>query len=460
MEQEHTPQVEDGKQKKSSLFGLIAFLLALVGIGTVGYIGYTGFKAYVSDALGTLNIGLLLNLLGLTVIFSCLAFLMAVITLFLRRQKKGFAIFALILSLLILVVAGGARYAYFSAFESASYDSEFAEIPEEELYIDPEVHSGEIIFESIPKETLPREEVEKMLELYEVDWPYLEDADLPEYLHPYMYSQSPVSPCYLKPGAEAIENFVLFGIDKNGLSDVIMIVSMDRAHQKIKLISIQRDSYVRVPGWGGYTKINHAYGLNKETSAIATLNLNFKLNIKDYFTVHFSDVEAIVDVLGGAYVYLDNAELNYMRNSGYPDLQLGSNCLNGQQTVTYSRIRAIDSEVARTGRQREVLNSLFSSCKSLPVSAYPGLVDTFTGLCKTSVDGQRILSMVLEAVSEGYTLENYALINYVKCWGGQIGPWYFIYDLDVAGDTLYRLIYEDLYVSGYPENELDPEAGY
>lgn len=460
MDQMQVPQSVNDKQKKSALLGWISFLLILPGSGLLGYIGFTGFKAYTSNALRSLDVGLLLKLLSFAVLFGALAFLVAVITLFIRKQKKGLAIFTVILSFVLLVIAGGARYAYFTAFESESYDSEFQEIPEEELYIDPDVQKGEINFENIPVETMPREEVEKMLELYEVDWPYLDEADLPEYVHPYMYSQSPVSPCYLKPGAEVIDNYVLFGIDDNGLSDVIMIVSMDRAHQKIKLISIQRDSYVRVPGWGGYTKINHAYGLNKETSAIATLNLNFKLNIKDYFTVHFSDVEAIVDVLGGAYVYLDNAELNYMHNSGYPDLQLGSNCLNGQQTVTYSRIRAIDSEVTRTGRQREVLNSLFSSCKSLPVSAYPGLVDTFTGLCKTSVDGQRILSMVIEAVSEGYTLENHALINYVKAWGGQIGLWYFIYDLDAAGDMLYRLIYEDLYISGYPENGENIESNY
>lgn len=460
MDQNQVPQSVNDNVKKSPLLGWLSFLLVLPGIVCLGYIGFTGLKAYTSNALNTLDIGLLLKLLSFAVLFGGLAFLVAVITLFIRKQKKGLAILTVILSLLILLVAGGARYAYFSVFESTSYDPEFKEIPEEELYIDPDVQKGEINFEKIPEETLPREEVEKMIELYEVDWPYLDEADLPEYVHPYMYSQSQVSPCYLKPGAEVIDNYVLYGIDDNGLSDVIMIVSMDRAHHKIKLISIQRDSYVRVPGWGGYTKINHAYGLNKETSAIATLNLNFKLNIKDYFTVYFSDVEAIVDVLGGVDVYLSEAELSYMRASGYPDLQLGSNHLNGKQTVTYSRIRAIDSEVYRTGRQREVLNSLYNSTKNMPVSSYPGLVDTFTNLCKTSVDGQRILSMVIEAVSEGYTLENHALINYVKAWGGQIGLWYFIYDLDAAGDMLYRLIYEDLYISGYPENGTDIESNY
>lgn len=460
MEQENTVQTYESKPRKSSLFGWLSLSAVLLSLGIFGYMGITAWKAYSGGNLSAIDVGLVINLLGIMVILSGLSIVLAIVAFVWRRQKKGLAIVAFIFSLLTLLISGGARYAYYSVFESESYDEEFAEISDEELYIKPNWQTEEIKFEEYPEETISREEAEQIMELDEIDWPYLEESDLPSHVRPYMYSQSQQSPCYLKPGAEMIDNYVLYGIDDNGLSDVIMIVSMDRAHNKIKLISIQRDSYVRVPGWGGYTKINHAYGLNKETSAIATLNLNFKLNIKDYFTVYFSDVVAIIDVLGGVDVYLDSAELSYMHGYGHPNLQLGSNHLNGQEALTYSRMRAIDSEVYRTGRQREVLNSLYSSCKSLPLSSYPGLVDTFTGLCKTSVDGQRILSMVIEAVSEGYTLENHALINYVKAWGGQIGLWYFIYDLDAAGDMLYRLIYEDLYISGYPDNGKDTESYY
>ncbi len=467
MDQDQTGKVSDViNRKKSPLLGWLSFASLLLGFGVLGYMGVTVRKAYTTGSLGGINIGLMLKLLNVTVVVCGFGFLLAVITLFIRRQKKGLAIFSLILSLFMLLLVGGARYVYYSVFESATFDSEFNDIPEEELYYIPELQEGEIHFEDFPVETMPREEVEKLMELYEVDWPYLEETDVPSFVYPYMYAQSQQSPCYLKPGAEKIENFILFGIDDNGLSDVMMIVSMDRVHKKIKLISIQRDSYVRVPGWGGYTKINHAYALEKEQSSIATLNLNFKLNIKDYFTVHFSDVSAIVDILGGVDVYVDSTELSYMHGYGCPDVQLGMYHMNGKEALIYSRMRSSglnDNEVRRTGRQREVLNSLYSSAKTAPVSYYPGLVDTFTNLCKTSVDGERILNMMIEAVSEGYTLENYALINYVKCWGGQFGPgslWYFVYDLDAAGDTLYRMIYEDLYISGYPENDVKEINGY
>lgn len=466
MDQEQIEKKAVGKLKKSPLLGWISLILLLLGMGILGYMGITAIKALTTGNLSSVNVGFMLKLLNVTVILCVLAFLLAIITLFIRRQKKGLAIFTLILVVFVLLFVGGARYAYYSVFESTTYDEEFKDIPDEELYYIPNLQEGEIDFEDFPVETMPKEEVEKLMELYEVDWPYLEETDVPPSVYPYMYGQSQQSPCYLKPGAENIENFILFGIDDNGLSDVMMVVSMDRVHKKIKLISIQRDSYVRVPGWGGYTKMNHAYALNKEQSSIATLNLNFKLNVKDYFTVHFGDVSALVDILGGVDVYVDNAELSYLHGYGCPDVQLGMYHMNGKEALTYARMRSSslgDNEVRRTGRQREVLNALYNSAKTAPTSHYPALVDTFTALCKTSVDGERILSMMIEAVSEGYTLENYALINYVKCWGGQFGPgslWYFVYDLDAAGDTLYRMIYEDLYISGYPDNELREINGY
>ena len=450
--------------KKSSLLGWLSLIALLLGAGILGYIGITVWNAYTSGNLGNVHVGFMLNLVGIILILSAVAFVLAIVTFFCRRQKKGLAILSLILSIFMLLAVGGVGYIYHSVFGSISHDEEFNELSDEELYISPNWQSEEIKFDVVPDEKLAREEVEQLMELNEIYWPYLDEADIPSHVYPYMYSQSPSSPCYLKPGAEKIENFILFGIDDNGLSDVIMVVSMDRIHQKIKLISIQRDSYVRIPGWGNYTKINHAYGSGKEQLSIATLNLNFKLNIKDYFTVYFSDVSAIVDIVGGVDVYLDDAEWSYMYRSGYTDLQVGANHLNGKQAVTYSRMRSSsinDNEVRRTGRQREVLNSLYASCKSAPISYYPDLVDTFTKLCKTSVDGQRILSMMIEAVSNGYTIENYALIDMVERWGGQFGPnslWYFVYDLDAAGDILYRTIYEEYYVSGYPGNDKTEES--
>ncbi len=447
------------KKKKSPLMGLIAFLLLFVGGCLLAYIGIHAVKAYLGGSLGAINVNRILTLIKVILILAAGSILLCLVTFFLRGQKKGLAVFTLILALLLLLVVGAMQYAYHYVFSSVNHNEEFEEIPDEELFIAPDWQEQELDFEIVPsQQTVPKDEIQQIMKNQRLDWPLLEETDVPSYVHKYMYSQTPNAPCYLKPGAEQIENYILYGIDENMLSDVIMVLSMDRVHKKIKLISIQRDTYVMVPNWGGYTKINHAYGVGQEKSAIQTLNLNFKLNIRDYFTVHFGDVSALVDIIGGVDVYLDDAELAYMHGYGCPDVVLGMNHLNGIEALTYARMRksgANDNEFVRTSRQREVLNSMFQSVKHAHPSYYPELVNTFARLCNTSVANEKLLSMMLEAVGDGYTLENHALINMVDFWGGQFGPgslYYLVYDLDAAADMLYRTIYEDLYSSGYPEN--------
>ncbi len=448
-----------GKKKKSPLMGLIAFCLLFVGGALLAYAAFSAVRAYLSGNIGSINVSMTLTVLKATLFLSVAAVLLSIITFFRPGQRKGFAIFTLILALLLLLMVGTMQYAYHSVFSNMNHDEEFGEIEDEELYVSEKRPNQEFHFEDTPVATMPREEVEEIMKNQALDWPLLEETDVPDRLHKYMYSQSPESPCRLLPGAEQIENYILFGIDENMLSDVIMVVSMDRAHKKIKLISIQRDTYVMVPAWGGYTKINHAYGVGREKSSIQTLNLNFKLNIRDYFTVHFSDVSALVDIVGGVDVYLDSAELAYMHGYGCPDVVLGANHLNGKEALTYARMRksgANDNEFVRTSRQREVLNSMFQSVKNASPSYYPDLVNTFAKLCNTSVGSEKLLSLMLEAVGDGYTLESHALINMVDFGDGQFGPgnlYYLVYDLDAAADMLYRTIYEELYVSGYPQNE-------
>ena len=64
---------------------------------------------------------------------------------------------------------------------------------------------------------------------------------------------------------DSIKNIALFGID-GGRSDTIMIASINQTDHTIKLISMPRDTYVKVEGHGK-TKINHAYAYGKETLA-------------------------------------------------------------------------------------------------------------------------------------------------------------------------------------------------
>ena len=106
---------------------------------------------------------------------------------------------------------------------------------------------------------------------------------------------------------DKITNIALFGIDSrsqgfSGLSDSIMILSVNEETGDIKLISVMRDSLVEMPELNGKTykpnKINSAYSRGGAAYAIKVLNHNFGLDIKEYATVNFYGMAEIIDAVG------------------------------------------------------------------------------------------------------------------------------------------------------------------
>ena len=110
--------------------------------------------------------------------------------------------------------------------------------------------------------------------------------------------------------------FVIFGSDSRdeddetkGRSDSIIIVCLNHVNKSITFISIPRDSYVNVPGYG-MTKINHAYAYGQEQLSIKTINTNFGTDLSQYLTIDFSGMEKCIDRVGGVEVTLSQAEVN------------------------------------------------------------------------------------------------------------------------------------------------------
>jgi polyisoprenyl-teichoic acid--peptidoglycan teichoic acid transferase len=113
-----------------------------------------------------------------------------------------------------------------------------------------------------------------------------------------------------------IKNIALLGIDSRdddlvGRSDSIMILTLDSVHNKIKLSSIMRDSYVNIDGHG-MDKINHAYAFGGAELALKTLNDNFDLNISDVMIVNFNSVTNIIDKIGGVTINITDEEIPHI----------------------------------------------------------------------------------------------------------------------------------------------------
>ncbi len=264
------------------------------------------------------------------------------------------------------------------------------------------------------------------------------------------------------PHSDQVQNIALFGLDSRannstGRSDAIIILSIDRVHNKIKLTSIARDTYVAIEGRKN-DKLTHAWAYGKAKLAVKTLNQNFNMNITDYAYINFFEFAKLIDYLGGVMIDVDNAELNIMNNYYGPELRnLGFNYTNatagyvrldGAQALAYSRNRYTGSDVDRGNRQKEVLEAMFAQVKDISLTKYPSLISQVLEMVHTSLPNEKLLSIAQWVLTSSPTFEQFGLptadCNPKSGAAATInGVWYYIYDLDIATELLHEFIYEE-----------------
>lgn len=303
---------------------------------------------------------------------------------------------------------------------------------------------------------------------------------------------------------DSIKNIALFGVDSRnssftGLSDVIMILTVDNRHHAIKMTSILRDTRVPIEGptlSGGYlegwdTKINTAYNEGGPELAIRTLNRHFGLDIEDYVTINFVNMAAIVDAFGGVELEVTGEEMgqinqnmwtlsqevqeqaaldeangvydernyavisddDYFRDQygsvefNSPDYQGGLKLLNGNQAVAYGRIRYIGSDYARVGRQQKVFSALVQRLKTMGITDYPGLVKQLMPYCETNLQLDDIVSMA-PILTTSFEMKSITVPNpeyETDLFDGKAEDdvYYLIYDVTNAAKRISAFIYQD-----------------
>ncbi len=259
-----------------------------------------------------------------------------------------------------------------------------------------------------------------------------------------------------------IVNIALLGVDSEegqaGRSDSIMILTVDTIHNKIKLTSIMRDSYVNISG-RGMDKINHAYAFGKEQLALQTINENFGLNVKDYALVNFTSLPEIVDALNGVDLEIKQDEIEYLNQyidsinalegtSSAHITTAGTQHLDGVQTLAYARIRYTDGgDYVRTERHRTVLTALFKEILDKPTTEYLSMLDKLLPYVQTSMNSSSILSLATNTLtamsSPTIQQERLPLDGYSE--GVMIdGIYYLSFDIDYTKEKFMDYIFNDI----------------
>lgn len=217
---------------------------------------------------------------------------------------------------------------------------------------------------------------------------------------------------------DGITNILLLGIDAEsgyvGRSDVMMLLSIDKNHKTIRLISFLRDTLITIPGrdkdgdgLDDYAKLNAAYAYGGFDLLSAAMRENFRLQIDEYIGVNFPAFSACVEAMNGVEISLTAAEAEVVGiQAADGTYAAGTYLLDGEQALTYARIRKLDSDFGRTARQRKVISALIAKAKTMDVFTLNRVLDAVLGDVRTNMSKGEFAGFILDAVSYGsYTVE-------------------------------------------------------
>ncbi len=218
-------------------------------------------------------------------------------------------------------------------------------------------------------------------------------------------------------------------------SDTMIIASINNDTKKVKLVSVYRDTYLRIgedsEGNGQYNKANAAYAEGGPEQFLSMLNTNLDLNVTDFVSVDFQAVAEAVELLGGIDVELKEEEVFHLNNycvetskvtgMDYTPLEekAGVHHLNGVQTVSYARIRYTSgNDFRRAARQREVIYKIVEKAKNSDIATLSKILDKVFPKVYTSFTKAEILQMGMSMMS--YDIEDQTGFPFDHLYGERV----------------------------------------
>ena len=175
----------------------------------------------------------------------------------------------------------------------------------------------------------------------------------------------------LKGEDEGRVNILLLGVgdpghDGDQLSDTNIVASIDTKNKQVALISIPRDTRVKIPG-NGSLKINNANALGGTELSQKTVENFLGIPIHYYVKANFTGLKQAVDAVGG--IEVNNKQLlydpeypcdnNQWKSCGFK-MQPGVQKVNGTTALKYARCRkgTCGDDFGRAARQQEVIGAI------------------------------------------------------------------------------------------------------
>lgn len=231
---------------------------------------------------------------------------------------------------------------------------------------------------------------------------------------------------------------LLVGVDKNPESDpgdftrtdTMMLCKVNTETGKIDILSIPRDSRIKVRD--EFTKANHAHAYGGIELTLQTLRNFMGIDIDYYAEVDYDAVVKIVDALGG--VDYDVPEGINVKRGSYIDIKPGKNHLSGEEVLWYLRTRNIyqNGDLGRVGTQqlfmKAMVDEMIKKSSKINLTTF---IQTYLEDVKTNVplsimvniasniknfSSSDVKTHIVPGVSQMMNGISYYIPNYEKTW--------------------------------------------
>lgn len=193
---------------------------------------------------------------------------------------------------------------------------------------------------------------------------------------------------------------LLLGIDNGaygregevGRSDSMLLVTVNPKQKKTTMISIPRDTYTEIIGYGTFDKINHAYAFGKEQFSINSVQNLFNIPIDYYVTVDMHGLMGLVDAVDG----IDITPALTFTYEGESFTEGMTRHVDGEAALRYARMRYDDPEgdTGRQKRQQYVIQKIVEKLLTLSsISKFEEILKTLENSVKTDFTVEKLVSI-------------------------------------------------------------------
>jgi LCP family protein required for cell wall assembly len=220
------------------------------------------------------------------------------------------------------------------------------------------------------------------------------------------------TPAVKPKGIKDTENFLILGMDqrpgeRGWRTDTIIIVAIDYDAKQVGLLSIPRDLWVDIPGYG-MGRINQAdvegeilkYPGGGPALAQKVILDNLGIPTKSWVRLRLEALPELVDALGGVTVTLTCPLHELTPDPKAPDsgryahfdLPAGKVEMDGATAAKFARYRYASNDFSRAARQQQLIWAIRE--KAMQTDIFPKIPELWTTLSKTFKTDLSLLDVI------------------------------------------------------------------